>query len=334
MNGNAALLHMAINRLPGHYGWHKKQVLASCRDEKDLPGAIIEYDRLRSHRCRTPLPTAPRLMKEAEGDLRRMRTYRIGYRILGESDYPAPLALIEDPPFVLFHRGTPDDAEKPCVAIVGTRRPGSAAQRQAFRLGLEFSYAGYPVVSGLAFGIDRAAHEGALSGSGTTWAVLAGGLDRPSPMAHRRLASRILDGGGSLLGEMPPGSYPAKYAFPRRNRILSGLCRGCIVVQAPERSGALITADFALDQNRDVYVASAGTSGRASAGTMNLEQQGAGVISNAADVLGDWGRFLDIRTVSSVSGPETPRDVARLMKQELNGRIYRYMGGWFEYRGA
>jgi DNA processing protein len=153
-------------------------------------------------------------------------------------------------------------------------------------------------------------------------------------MAHRRLASSILDKGGALLGEMPPGSFPVKYAFPRRNRILSGLCRGCIVVQAPEKSGALITADFALDQNRDLYVASSGMEGAASAGTRNLESQGAPVISGASDVMGDWGRFLDIRTVDTVAGPGGADDLVKMMKLELDGRLYRHMGGWFEYRGA
>ena len=105
-------------------------------------------------------------------------------------------------------------------------------------------------------------------------------------------------------------------------------------MQAPEKSGALITADFALDQNRDLYIASSGMNGAASEGTRNLERQGAPVISNASDVMSDWGRFLDIRMVDAVDGPGGSDDLARMMKLELDGRLYRYMGGWFEYRGA
>jgi DNA processing protein len=333
MNHNPQLL-LAINRLPGHRGWLKHRIWASCRDEKDLPGAVAEYRASRPSRSTSSIPSPGQLLREAEAEIRKLNRYSIAYQVLGEADFPAPLALINDPPLVLYHRGTPVFGGNPGVAIVGTRRPSLAAQRQAYQLGLEFAFAGYPVVSGLAFGIDRSAHEGSLAGCGTAWAVLAGGLDRPSPMAHRRLAAQILDRGGALMGEIPPGTFPAKYAFPRRNRILSGLSRGCIVVQAPEKSGALITADFALDQNRDLYVASTGLVGASSRGTRNLEEQGAPVIQNASDVMNDWGRFLDIRSVDIIGGPGGAEDLARMMKQELDGRLYRHMGGWFEYRGA
>ncbi len=222
-------------------------------------------------------------------------------------------------------------AGKPAVALVGTRRPSASALREAYRLALEFSLAEYPVVSGLAFGIDKAAHEGALDGPGPTWAVLAGGVDSPGPRSHRRLAARILEKGGALIGEMPPGEFPSKYAFPRRNRILSGLCRGCVVVQAPEKSGALITAAFALDQNRDVYVARSGLEGQASGGSRALEEQGAPVISSASDIMRDWGCHETIRRVKQISLPETPGELAGMMRQEMDGRLRGYMGGWFAY---
>jgi len=329
-----SLLPLAVNSFPGHNGWLKHSVLTRCRDEKDLSQAIAEYKSIRPLRAGSRIQSAPRLLREAEAESRRLGHYNIDYTILGDEDYPASLALIEDPPLVLYYRGCPDFNLKPGIAIVGTRRPSAAALRQAYQLGLEFSLADYPVVSGLAFGIDRAAHEGALEGCGSTWAVLAGGLDRPSPFSHRRLASRILDGGGALIGEISPGTFPAKYAFPRRNRILSGLSRGCVVVQAPGKSGALITAEFALDQNRDLYVASSGLEGLSSEGTRNLERQGAPVIDGISGVMRDWGRFMDIPAVNSFSSPGGPEDLARMMKMELDGRLFRYMGGWFEYRGA
>ena len=327
-------LALAVNRLPGHRGWPKRRAWELCRDEHDLAGAVDAYLRDPAVRVRGDAPDASGLLREAETESRRLRQFGISCRVLGEEGYPASLAAIDDPPFVLYVRGTLGEGAKPAVALVGTRRPSAAAGRQAFRLGLEFSFAGYPVVSGLAFGIDKAAHEGALAAKGATWAVLAGGLDRPSPMAHRKLAGRILDGGGALVGEMPPGRFPGKYAFPRRNRILSGLCRGCVVVQAPEKSGALITADFALEQGRDLYVADAGLEGLPSDGTRSLEAQGAPVIRGAADVMGDWGRFLDVRAVSPARPPESGGDLAWMMKSELQGRMHRFMGGWFEYRGA
>lgn len=333
MDHNLPLL-LAVNRLPGNDGRLKRGVYDECRDTADLDEAISVFSAGRSFRSRGSVPSAAELLRNAETDLNRIRRHGIGIRVLGDRDYPAGLSEISDPPMVLFVRGVLDDDEKPSVAVVGTRRPSARALRQAFGLGLEFGWAGYPVVSGLAFGIDRAAHEGAISAPGITRAVLAGGLDRPSPMAHRRLASRILDTGGCLLSEISPGGFPAKYAFPRRNRILSGLCRGTIVVQAPVRSGALITADFALDQNRDLYVASAGLEGALSDGSRNLENQGAAVVRSSADVLGDWGRFLDIHRAEIRRAPESGADLARMMELELKGRLYRYMGGWFEYRSA
>jgi len=331
---NNSLLPLAVNRFPGHNGWLKHSVLTRCRDENDLSEAISEYKSIRPLRAGSCIQPAGRLLREAEAESHRLRHYNIAYTILGDEDYPASLALIEDPPLVLYYRGLPDFNLKPGVAIVGTRRPSASALRQAYQLGLEFSLADYPVVSGLAFGIDRAAHEGSLDGCGSTWAVLAGGLDRPSPISHRRLASRILDGGGALIGEISPGIFPAKYAFPRRNRILSGLSRGCVVVQAPAKSGALITAEFALDQNRDLYVASSGLEGVSSEGTRNLERQGAPVINSIFGVMRDWGRFMDISAVKKFPSPGGPEDLARMMRMELDGRLFRYMGGWFEYRSA
>lgn len=330
MHNNPILL-LAINQLPGARGWLKHHVWKTCRDETDLDLAIREYKYLRSSKARSSIPSTQALLRSAETIYAQLRHYRIAYRILGETDYPVALSLIADPPLVLFCRGTLKSDDNPAIAIVGTRRPSAAAQRQAYQLGLEFALASYPVVSGLAIGIDRSAHEGTLAGRGVTWAVLACGLDRPSPMANRGLARAILDGGGSLLGEITPGNYPAKYAFHRRNRILSGLARGCIVAQAPKKSGALLTANFALDQGRDLYVGSAGLGKGISEGTSELEMQGAPVVSHASDVLDDWGRSLNKGTIERIEGPRGSDELSRMMRLELDGRIFRHMGGWFEY---
>ncbi len=327
-------LALAVNRFPGHRGWLKKKVLETCRDETDLMDAFQLYlSKITTSRNRKKINLSC-LLKESETEITRLKNWGIRCRILGDSSYPASLAMISDPPLVLYSRGECSWMEKPCIAIVGTRRPTAGGLREAYKLALEFSLAGYPVVSGLAFGIDRAAHEGALDGGGPTWAVLAGGLDRPSPVSHRQLASRILDRGGALMGEISPGGFPVRYAFPRRNRILSGLCRGCIVVQAPEKSGALITADFALEQGRDLYVGLSGISFPNFRGTCELEEQGAPVISSASDVLMDWGKPGDIRCVQAVSEPQSSIDLVRLIRKELEGRVFKHMGGWFEYQGV
>lgn len=332
--GSNLFLALAINRLPGNKGWKKRRLLDLCRDIGDFQGFSRDYlSAQRSARYGGTVDSA-RLIADAETEIRRLEHLGIQCRILGNPDYPASLAMISDPPLVLYQRGCADFEGKPPVAIVGTRRPSGSGLREAYKLGLEFALAGYPVVSGLAFGIDKAAHEGALDGGGRTWAVLAGGLDRPSPFSHRSLATRILEQGGVLLGEIPPGGFPLKYAFPRRNRILSGLCRGCVVVQAPRKSGALTTAEFTLEQGRDLYVGSSGLTGPYSEGTRNLEDQGAPVIKRAGDVLADWGRYTDIRRIETVNAPSCSADMARLMRSELRGCVYRRYGGWFEYRGA
>ncbi len=333
MERNLELL-LAVNRLPGHRGRLKQDLTESCRDEGDFNDAVCSYSASLAPAHRAKVPSAPQLLKDAAADLRRMNAFGIEVSFLGDEQYPAMLAGIYDPPFALFRRGFADFSAKSAVAVVGTRRPTMSASRQGFRIALELGIAGYPVVSGLAFGIDKSAHEGALSAGGSTWAVLAGGLDRPTPLAHRALAYRILDNGGALLGEMPPGVFPAKYAFPRRNRILSGLCRGCVVVQAPEKSGALITADFALEQGRDLYIASSGLEGVRSEGSGRLEEQGAPVIEDASEIMADWGRFLDIRRVRELNEPGGAEELVLRMKSELEGRLFRYMGGSFEYRGV
>ena len=331
MNRNQHLL-LTVNRLPGHHGGLKRRLMEGCRDEADLAAGIADYLSRLSPRTRRRSISLDRLRAAADAEIRCLRRSGIGYTVLGDPDYPENLAHIADPPFILYWRGCLPGPHLSPTAIVGTRRPTSAGKREAYRLALEFSLSGYPVVSGLAFGIDRSAHEGALAGGGVTWAVLAGGLDSPSPRSHRALAHRIIDSGGSLLGEIPPGVFPARYAFPRRNRILSGLSRGCIVVQAPRKSGALITADFALDQNRDLFVSFTGLHGPFAAGTGSLEAQGAPVVRGAADVLADWGRFTDIRTVRRLDEPQNGKDLAHMLKNELEGRLHRHEGGWFEHR--
>lgn len=325
-------LILAVNRFPGHRGWEKWRLLEQCRDETDLIHAAGTYQaRLSTSANKIDVAAS---LREAELEIRRLKHWGIRCHMLGKSDYPGSLAMISDPPLVLYSRGIMPLNHKPCIGIVGTRRPTAVGLREAYRLGLEFALCDEPVVSGLAFGIDRAAHDGALAGGGKTWAVLAGGLDKPSPFSHRPLASAILDNGGALLGEIPPGEFPKKYAFPRRNRILSGLCRGCVIVQAPKKSGALITADFALEQGRDVYVGSSGVSGSRFEGTRNLEEQGAVVVYGVDDVLKDWGEPRSGYDIETLSNPGNAEDLVRLMKSELSGHVFRYMGGWFELRGV
>jgi DNA processing protein len=199
-----------------------------------------------------------------------------------QAGYPSILELkLADAPVVVFWKGREPDWGAPMVAVVGTRKPTGRAREAAVRTGAEIADLGIPVVSGLARGIDRNAHQGCLRAGGTAIAVLGCGIDRIYPPSNLVLARRILESGGCLLSEYPPGIQASRHHFPARNRIISALCRTVVVIQAPARSGALITADHALDQGADLVVHRDGLWGPQGAGTRDLAESGAPVIDTA-----------------------------------------------------
>ena len=230
----------------------------------------------------------------AEKDAQAAQLRGIGWVPWQNGAYPPLLREIYDPPLLLFFRGKLPDPQKPLAAIVGTRKPSPQAAAQAFDLAKGLGQGGISVVSGLAIGIDAMSHRGSLESGTPGIAVLGSGLDEVYPSSNRTLARRILETGGALLSEYPPGTGPRKWTFPARNRIISGMSRGVVIVEAPQRSGALITARFALEQNRDLWVASAGLTveGQASRfdrrGTTALAEDGAGVVYSASDILKTW----------------------------------------------
>ena len=208
----------------------------------------------------------------------------------GDPRYPTLLREIYDPPAVLFVRGNADFAGKPAISVVGTRRPDDGALKAAYHLGREAANAGIAVVSGLALGIDAAAHRGVVSAGGTAVAVLGSGIDTIYPQRHRELGAEILRNGGTAVSEYPPGTPVRKYQFPARNRIITGCSSTLLVIQAPEGSGALISVDYALDQGRDVWVHETGLcTGSAAAGTRRVHEDGAPVFTTIADIVGDTG---------------------------------------------
>ncbi|MPZ13738.1 MAG: DNA-protecting protein DprA [Chloroflexi bacterium] len=200
--------------------------------------------------------------------------------------YPPRLAEIYDPPPVLYVRGELDPSERPWIAIVGTRGATSYGRTAAEHLARGLAEAGVTVVSGLAVGIDAAAHRGALEAGGRTIAVLGNGLDRIYPSQHVRLAEQIA-GRGALVTEFPLGTKPDAQNFPRRNRVISGLTSGTLVVEAGERSGALITAAYAMEQGRDVLAVPGGIFSPMSRGTNSLIRDGATPVTRAEDILAE-----------------------------------------------
>ncbi|ADK80682.1 DNA-processing protein DprA [Sediminispirochaeta smaragdinae] len=245
-----------------------------------------------------------------------------------DSRYPVLLREIYDPPYLLYLRGSLPAPADPAVAVVGTRKDDPSSIAAAFSFSAELALSSVPVVSGLARGIDRAAHEGALSGGGYTLAVLGSGVDRIYPEAHHRLAERILAEGGGLVSEYPPGTAPLRFHFPARNRIISGICRSTVVIAAPTKSGALITADYALEQGRDLFVHRCGVEREAFRGTLHLERDGATVLEHGSDLLRYWGRD-GCRTIVGGEEAREPSSFARLVRQEIEGDLFFYSGTWF-----
>jgi DNA processing protein len=226
----------------------------------------------------------------AEQDLD--RALDAGYAVVTMNDtaYPALLRQIPDPPAYLYVAGRLDAADT-CIAVVGSRHPTDYGLRTTRRLSRDLAMQGFTVVSGLARGIDTAAHEGALDGAGRTVAVLGSGLDRIYPAENRRLAERI-SASGAVVSEFPPDAGPDGHHFPIRNRIISGMCLGTMIAEATLRSGSLITARLAADQGREVFAVPGSIHSHKSTGTHTLIKQGAKLVEHAGDVIDELSPML------------------------------------------
>lgn len=217
------------------------------------------------------------------------RSDALGYHVVwpGHPSYPPLLRTIIDPPLLLWVRGDPAVLRLPGVAVVGSRQANSAGRDVAFQLAADLAAAGLVVTSGFARGIDAAAHRGALS-TGRSLAVLGCGLDQAYPSDHGPLGDSLA-AAGAIVSEFPPGTPPLSHHFPLRNRTISGLSHGVVVVQAAERSGSLITARLAAEQGRDVMAVPGDVRTGANAGGHALLRDGARLIERASDVLEELG---------------------------------------------
>ena len=206
---------------------------------------------------------------------------------LGEDDYPWILAQVSDPPPIIFYQGELSlCSKKQGVAVVGSRKASAEGCQIARDFGFAFALNGINVISGLAYGIDAAAHQGALKGSdSSTTAVLGGGLSKIYPAQNRSLADKILNSGGVLLSQFEPEQLPRPHQFLDRNRVVSGLSSGVVIVQAAKRSGALSTANHALEQGREIFAIPGSICSPLHAGCNKLIRDGAGLVSSPADVM-------------------------------------------------
>lgn len=223
------------------------------------------------------------------------RAGSMGIRVLvpSEPEYPPLLAEIADPPLALYVRGGELDARRPHIAIVGSRRPTAYGVNCAERLARDLAERNVAVVSGLARGIDAAAHRGALAGGGPTLAVLGTGADRVYPAEHASLA-RSITGSGALVSEYPLGTLPLPQNFPRRNRVLAGMTQATIVVEAAERSGSLITARLALEANREVFAVPGPIHSPASVGPHQLIRDGACLLTCWEDLARELAPLIEL----------------------------------------
>ncbi len=234
------------------------------------------------------LETAERLSaqtKEADPEKELLAAEKAGAAVLTvlDEDYPELLKKIYDPPLVLYVRGALKPV--PAAAIVGTRKATPYGLRTAARLAGELAASGVAVTSGLARGIDTAAHQAAVEAGGATWAALGTGLNHIYPWENKKLAGRIVDAGGALISEFPMDRGPLPANFPRRNRIISGLSLATVVVEGGFESGALITAKFALDQGREVLAVPGPLDSAMSRGPNHFIKNGAYLAENAADIV-------------------------------------------------
>ncbi len=229
---------------------------------------------------------------DAEGEIAYCCDRGIAILTEAHAEYPRTLREIPDPPGLLFVRGSLKPADALAIGIVGTRHGTAYGLRQAERLAASLARAGLTIISGLARGIDAAAHRGALGAGGRTLGILASGVLNIYPPEHDKLADQVAEH-GAVISEQPPRSAPLAGTFPQRNRIISGMSLGVIVVEAAERSGALITARHAVEQGRDVFAVPGNVDSRASRGCHRLLRDGAILVESADDVLEALGPLVE-----------------------------------------
>lgn len=247
---------------------------------------------------------------EIAGQMEECRQKGIRLVLREDMDYPSRLRDIYNPPYALYCRGGLPRDGQPAVAIVGARNCSPYGKAVAEGVASRLAGAGLSVISGMAAGIDGAGHQGALRAGGQTYAVLGCGADVCYPASHRRLYEALAAQGG-VISEYPPRTKPLPGNFPQRNRLISGLSDAVLVVEAREKSGSLITADFALEQGKDVYAVPGRIGDATSGGTNRLIRQGAGVFLSAEDFLGELGFF------KGKQKPSCPKQKITLEKLEM-----------------
>lgn len=264
--------------------------------------------------------------RDLEKELSLIKKHGVRAVTFFDTAYPPRLKQIHSPPLVLYLKGEMPAADEYAVAVVGSRLASIYGMNTAGKFGYDLASCGVCVASGLARGVDSAAHRGALKARGRTVAVLGNGLRTAYPPENGRLAADIVEGGGALISEFPMDTPPAAYNFPRRNRIISGLSLAVVIVEAAKNSGALITANYALEQNREVFAVPGKVDAPTSFGANELIKNGAHLAQNAYDVMGELGLTLK-RTRRRGSGERPPRIDSREALSKEESIVYNGLSG-------
>lgn len=350
----------AFHRLLAHFGAPDRALAASAAEWRPLAAAASE--RLASWQYGDDPGLARELDEGVAADLAWCEAPGQGLLTLADPGYPALLRQISDPPPLLFLKGDATLLHLPQLAVVGSRHPSLSGRADAEAFAGELARAGLVVTSGMARGIDAAAHVGALRAEGRTVAVLGTGVDRPYPRENTRLCQSIVQGGGLVVSEFLPGSPPLAMHFPRRNRVISGLCLGVLVIEAAPESGSLITARLAAEQGRLVWALPGSRHQVQALGCLRLIREGVTAVIDVPQILADLPPMLgvlheqlaaapvpaappldsDLRQVLSALGQErrhpdwlvtalgrTPAEVLRaLSRLEVAGLVASVPGGY------
>jgi DNA processing protein len=256
-----------------------------------------------------------------EKEIENAGKHNISLVTINDDRYPDGLRRIHNAPFVLYVKGDRQETDKYAVSIVGSRKATEYGMLAAERMGYKLASIGLTVVSGMARGIDTAAHKGALRAGGRTIAVLGSGLDIPYPASNCELMKKIADS-GSVISEFPLGTRPSKENFPRRNRIISALSMGVIVIEATLDSGSLITVGYALEQGKDVFAVPGNITSENSRGTNDLIKKGAKLVENAEEVINEMGP--QIKGILREDRSETDELMFSMTEDERT--LYSYLG--------